>query len=249
MTWELYDRLIEQVPSDIKIDWVHMGKTWTVVHAGPYCGLAVTINEQDLVLPSWKKLIGTDLQSAAELCKSWDFFEASAGAAALNAWYNNPSRLFSIPGMQPTKNAFSDYTASVRQKKAAIIGHFYNLEKFLTGAASISVLERKPWPGDYPDSACEYLLPQQDFVFITGSAFVNKTLPRLLQLSSAARAIVLGPSTPMSPTLFDYGADELSGLAPDTLTPEQTELISEGNIKMSSYGTRVRLRREDFSRR
>ena len=209
MTWELYDRLIEQVPSDIKIDWVHMGKTWTVVHAGPYCGLAVTINEQDLVLPSWKKLIGTDLQSAAELC----------------------------------------YTASVRQKKAAIIGHFYNLEKFLTGAASISVLERKPWPGDYPDSACEYLLPQQDFVFITGSAFVNKTLPRLLQLSSAARAIVLGPSTPMSPTLFDYGADELSGLAPDILTPEQAELVSEGNIKMSSYGTRVRLRREDFSRR
>lgn len=242
MTWKLYDALIEQVPSDIKIDRIYMGETWTIVHAGSYCGIAVTVNEQDVVLPSFKHLIGTDLQSAAELCKSWSFLEASVGTAALNAYFNNPSVALTVPNMSCTKNAFTDYASAVEGKAAAIIGHFFNLEKFLTKASSVSVLERKPWPGDYPDSACEYILPQQDFVFITGSAFINKTLPRLLQLSSASRCVVLGPSTPMSPLLLDYGADELSGLIPDYLTPEQTELVGAGGVKTSEFGTRVRLR-------
>lgn len=246
MTWKLYDQLIEQIPPHIKIDWVHMGSTWTIVHAGPFCGVAATVNEQDLTLPSYSVLSGTDLQSVASLCKSWNFLDASVGTAALNAYYNSTRIAYSFPGTRCTENAFTDYSLAVENKKAAIIGHFFNLEKFLTKAESVSVLERRPCPGDYPDSACEYLLPEQDFVFITGSAFINKTLPRLLELSSGCRSIILGPSTPMSPILFDYGADELSGLLPNCLNPEQAVLAGAGNQKMSSFGTRVRLRKEDL---
>ena len=246
--WTLYDRLIKQVPGQIRIDHVHVGETWTIVHAGPYCGLAVTVNEQNNPLPSFEHLIGTDLQTAASLCRSWDFLEASVGTAALDAYHNAPDTALSIPEIQYTKNAFTDYAASVENKKAAIIGHFFHLEKFLTKAASVSVLERKPWPGDFPDSACEYILPEQDFVFITGSAFINKTLPRLLSLSSKGKAIVLGPSTPMSPILFDFGAHELSGLLPRFLSPEETILVGKGNMKMSAYGQRVRLVRPQAER-
>ena len=71
-------------------------------------------------------------------------------------------------------------------------------------------------PGDYPDSACEYLLPEMDFTIITGSAFINKTLPRLLQLSR--HAVILWPSTPMSRSILDYGAKELSGYSPRSMT-------------------------------
>ncbi|MCB6994191.1 DUF364 domain-containing protein [bacterium 210820-DFI.6.37] len=243
MMWKLYDQLIEQVPDTVRVDHIHVGPVWTLVHAGPYCGFAVTVNEQELPIPSFQRLIGTDLRWVASLCKSWDFLEASVGTAALNAYHNSPRTALSIEGMRCTKNAFTDYAEAVKNKKAAIIGHFFNLEKFLTQAACISVLERKPWPGDYPDSACEYLLPEQDFVFITGSAFINKTLPRLLQLSESCQTIVLGPSTPMSPILFDYGADELSGLSPDYLEPEKAEIAGRGNVKMTTYGRRVRLQR------
>lgn len=179
-------------------------------------------------------MAGQDLQTAASLCKSWDFTEASVGTAALNAFHNSPATVRSIEGMSFTQNAFSDYALAVQNKKAAVIGHFFNLEKFLTNAASVSVLERKPWPGDFPDSACEYILPEQDFVFITGSAFINKTLPRLLQLSGKSRAIVLGPSTPMSPVLFKFGADELSGLSPDYLPVSKADEVGAGNVKMSA---------------
>lgn len=34
--WKLYDQLISQVPSHIKVEHVHVGSAWTIVHAGPY---------------------------------------------------------------------------------------------------------------------------------------------------------------------------------------------------------------------
>ncbi|MDY6932031.1 MAG: DUF364 domain-containing protein, partial [Halobacteriota archaeon] len=53
-------------------------------------------------------------------------------------------------------------------------------------------------------------LPKADIVAITGSAVVNKSMERLLELSSGF-TVILGPTTPMSPVLFDYGADILAG--------------------------------------
>lgn len=245
--WTLYNRLIENIPNDITVDHIHMGETWTILHAGPYCGISVTTNEQHKTLPSYDWLVGKDLHSVAELVKSWDLQEASVGAAAINAYYNSPLTALNVPGMQVTKNAFSDYSIDVQGKDVAIIGHFINLERFLTEAAHIDVLERKPEPGDLPDSACEYVLPDKDFVFITGAAFANKTLPRLLQLSKG-KAIILGPSTPMSPILFDFGADELSGMLPDKLPYSKSEEIGPGNVKLSAYGQRVRLKKSNFQK-
>ena len=49
-------------------------------------------------------------------------------------------------------------------------------------------------------------------VAITGSTLVNHTLDDLLALvQPEATVMVLGPSTPLSPVLFDYGATIISG--------------------------------------
>lgn len=239
--WTLYDRLIAEVPDDVTVEHIHMGPTWTIVHAGPYCGFSVTTNEQNKELPSYDHLIGKDLHAVAELVKSWDLQEASVGAAAVNAYHNSPQVAMKIPGMTLTENAFSDYAELVKGKDTAIIGHFIHLERFLTEAASVDVLERKPEDGDLPDSACEYVLPDKDFVFITGAAFPNKTLPRLLQLSAKGHAVVLGPSTPMSPVLFEFGASELSGMLPDNIPFEDAEKVGTGEHKLSLFGRRVKL--------
>ena len=50
-------------------------------------------------------------------------------------------------------------------------------------------------------------------MFITGSALVNKTLPRLLELSRDAYTILTGPSVPLCPALLDLGVDRLAGMA------------------------------------
>jgi uncharacterized protein (DUF4213/DUF364 family) len=56
------------------------------------------------------------------------------------------------------------------------------------------------------------LLPQADVVAITSSALINHSLDRLLGLAaSGALVTLLGPSTPLSPLLFDYGISILAG--------------------------------------
>lgn len=53
--------------------------------------------------------------------------------------------------------------------------------------------------------------PTQDYVFVTAVTLVNKTLPRLLQLSRHAFVTLVGPSTPLTPLLFREGISQLAG--------------------------------------
>jgi uncharacterized protein (DUF4213/DUF364 family) len=56
------------------------------------------------------------------------------------------------------------------------------------------------------------LIPQADIVAITSSALINHTLDGLLSLCpQQATVMLLGPSTPLSPILFDFGANIISG--------------------------------------
>ena len=97
-------------------------------------------------------------------------------------------------------------------KKIALIGHLSLQPGALDGASEVYIIERSPKQGDYPDPACEYLLPDCDIVIMTASAAVNKTLPRLLELSRDAQTIIIGPTTPMCPELKALGISRLSGM-------------------------------------
>lgn len=233
--WKLYDELISSIPSDITVDNITVGLSWTVVTAGNYCGAAMTIVEQDheCSIDILDGRRGQPLKYIASLAKSWNFTEASIGVAAINAYFNNRETWKSYHSVGNTawkilgsENAFDGYGKAVSGKKVAVIGHFRQLEKYLTEASSVSILERRPRGDDFPDSACEYLLPEQDFVFITGSTMVNKTLPRLLELSRKAHIVLVGPSAPLTPILFDHGVDELSGF----LTGNKEGLIDAASI-------------------
>jgi uncharacterized protein (DUF4213/DUF364 family) len=151
--------------------------------------------------------------------KSWNYIEASLGMAAINCYYNNLNKLGLLTGTDAgpveknsNHDAFQTLASVASGKNVAVIGRFPNLEVRLASNCRLSVLERNPEPGDYPDSACEYILPEQDMVFITGMTLTNKTLPRLLQLiRHDARVVLVGPSVPISPVLFEYGVTDLDG--------------------------------------
>jgi len=76
----------------------------------------------------------------------------------------------------------------------------------------VYIIERVPKAGDYPDAACDWILPRCDLVIITGSSLINKTLPHLLSLCEDATTILTGPSVPMCPALLDFGIDRLAGM-------------------------------------
>jgi hypothetical protein len=94
----------------------------------------------------------------------------------------------------------------------ALVGHFPFVPKVREKAKALWVIEKNPKEGDLPESEGDQRIRQADVVAITGAALVNHTLDRMLQLCNPrAFVILLGPTVPLSPVLFEYGVDALSG--------------------------------------
>lgn len=211
--WEIYDELISSLPDDITVEECMTGLNWFLVRSKGV-GIAMTPLEGSRDFDFTGKIVGASVKHVAQWIKSWNFFEAAMGLACINSVINTPERLSATLGVnldeQPTEHIFAHMKEKVRGKKVAVIGHFRDLE-LLEPICELSILERRPLQGDYPDPSCEYILPYQDYVFITATTLINKTLPRLLTLSRNAYVVLTGPSTPMTPKMFNYGIDMLAG--------------------------------------
>jgi len=89
------------------------------------------------------------------------------------------------------------------------------------------VIEKRPLEGDLSEEAAGEILPQCDVVGITGTTFINHTLEGLLAQCEESFVALIGPTTPLSPVLFDYGIDVISGSK--VMDPEEVILfISQG---------------------
>lgn len=210
--WELYDKLIGQIPEDLVVENCLIGIHWVLVSSAGV-GMAMTPGEGGR-RHGLGEISGRPVREVAEAAKSWNFLEAAIGMAALNSWHNAPSTLGRTWKLGPDtldhKGSLEDLAGRSGGRKVAVIGHFPGVES-LSERCELSVLERRPSPGDFPDPACEYLLPSQDAVLVTGTTLMNKTLPRLLDLAREAEFVLTGPTTTLSPLLLERGVDLLAG--------------------------------------
>jgi uncharacterized protein (DUF4213/DUF364 family) len=79
-------------------------------------------------------------------------------------------------------------------------------------AGTLWVLEKRPQGEDLPAEAAGEVVPQADIVAISGTTLMNRTFDDLIALCRPdALVLVLGPSTPLSPIMYRYGAQILSG--------------------------------------
>ena len=109
-------------------------------------------------------------------------------------------------------NADNLFAKEGEGKRVAIVGHFPFVPRLRTVAKELWVIERNPREGDFTEAEAETLIPQADVVGITGTAFTNHTIERLLGLCKPeAYVVILGGTAPLSPVLFDYGINAISG--------------------------------------
>ncbi len=210
-----YEILLREQPSqDLRVERIVRGVAWTAaVLSNGQTGVAMhTAGEtRPRLFPT---LEGRSAGEAARAALSWNFEEASEGMAVLNACYNTEERLASL-GCRYTASSLEG--VDLAGKTVGLVGHLVHhgglTEQILSAAKEVVILEREPKPGDYPDSACEYLLRGCDVVLITGSASVNKTMPRLLELSQGAEVVLTGPTVPLCPGLLELGIRRLNGSA------------------------------------
>ena len=218
--WEIYDALIEGISEECIVDELICGSHGSYIRSGSGSGVA-SFRLYATRMPMFtKNLMGLSLREVATCVKSWNFIEASIGAAAINAYYNNPqvardNDVEFSDAKRVEDRKFDPFIMSqnaVKGKKVAVVGHFPYLENLLAPICDLSIIEWDPVDGDYPLPACEYLIPECDYVYLNCTTIVDKTLPRLLELSRNAKLITMvGPGTPLAPVLFNYGIGDLSG--------------------------------------
>jgi uncharacterized protein (DUF4213/DUF364 family) len=96
----------------------------------------------------------------------------------------------------------------------AIIGHFPFSEWLVDEVGKLSVFERgaRLKPGDLPAEKMDEILPAAEVVAISATTLINHTLTSIMSLVDPdAFVLMLGPSTPMTPLLFELGFDALCG--------------------------------------
>jgi uncharacterized protein len=239
--WKLYDELIAAVPEDAVVEEALAGLSWFLVRSIGV-GVAMRPREVDGPVRNAGKIAGMKLRELAGWIKSWDFYEAAMGLAAINSALNARQSVLANCGSlldeSKTQDVFTTLEDLLRGKRVAVIGHFRRIER-LRDICELSILERKPGSGDIPDPACEYILPQQDVVVMTATTLINKTMPRLLQLSRNAYTVVAGPSTPLHPILLAHGVDLMGGLIVDN-APSVWRAVAEGGQEaLFSQGGRM----------
>jgi uncharacterized protein (DUF4213/DUF364 family) len=149
-------------------------------------------------------------ESARELSQSLlseDPMEATIGLACLNSMLPPPpmEELLDIKAQDLIRRYG-------RGQKVAVIGHFPFVERIRDEFDSFWVLEKNPGAGDMHAEEAPQILPAADVVAISATTLANGTLAEILTLCSAsAIKIMLGPSTPLSPSLFRYGIHILAG--------------------------------------
>lgn len=216
---KIYQLLLDKVAAQetIEIEEIIIGLTWTLCRTVNSTGLAMSPPTQTRTLPWAGTLRGKKINEIAQWITAWQMHEATVGLAAINAVinHNNPllAKAISLSQTsQPNLAVFEYFLPRLSGKKVTVIGRYPYLER-IAAQVELTVLERQPQDTDLLDTACEFILPESDWVFLTASSLSNKTFPRLAELSRHAQLVLMGPSVPWLAEFADFGVNFLAGVA------------------------------------
>jgi uncharacterized protein (DUF4213/DUF364 family) len=232
----IIDDLLNSLSADAPVRRILAGVHWTIV-CSRHCGMAATLLDEYPHGASQARDVGQlHLRTARELAefvRSDTLLEASIGMAAINS-------LIDVDENQAVEiNAVEVLIEHGREKNVALVGHFPFIPKLRPAVGQLWVLEQRPMEGDYPAEAATDLIPRAEVVAITSSALINHTLDGLLALCRPdALVMMLGPSTPLSPVLFNHGVNILSG---SKVVDEEAVLrtVSQGATFQQVEGVRL----------
>ena len=211
------ERFLDGLDRDAPVRQILVGAFWTavVLDTDPLrCGLASTLRAE--TGGPWPPVVRAGLlmeksgRELANMLRSDRILEASIGMAAANALLEVGDEAL------PEVNAGEIIIERGAERNVAIVGHFPFADRVREAADQCWVLELHPGPGDLPAEQASEVLPQADVVALTGTSLVNHTFEELVGLCRPdAFVLLLGPSTPLSPVMFEAGLDALSGTVVD----------------------------------
>ena len=209
--FSLYEGIIDAVPRGLWVTETCRGERWSMAFNEKNAAVAMFTPGSSIPPLFSEGLNGLEVRRAAEGIKSWNFAEASMALAAVNSALNTEERVRALHA-EDSMDRYYTQGLDFKGKTVGLIGHMNGPPEMRREAKEVYIIEKSPQEGDYPDSACDWLLPRCDIVIITGSTLINKTLPHLLDLCRGAYTILTGPSVPLCPALLEQGIDRIAGM-------------------------------------
>ncbi len=201
---------------------VLIGANLTLVQ-GRHWGMASTLSEPAVLhnyVDAPGRLESMPLANLLEKLKSDRLLEASLGMAAFNSILEPPETCAS-------EDAYDEIIKKSAGKNVAVIGHFPFVKRLREQTKYCWVFERRLQDGDLPSEQMPQFLPQADVLVLTAQIIPNNCFHKIIAMAPQAFKIMLGPSTPLSPVLFDFGIDVLGGVR--VTDPEQVQrYIAQG---------------------
>jgi len=233
---KVLEDLISTLNTEAKVRDIRMGLFHTAVLTRN-CGLAATLPRDALQQeqPSIREpgyLIDKGALELVKMSYSNNILEAAIGMAAINSLLDvNEEKCLEL-------NASELIAEKGKGKKVAIVGHFPFIPRLREIVKELWVIEKNQREGDFPEVEAENLIPQADVIGITGTAFTNHTIEGLLKLCRPeAYVVILGDTALISPILFDYGIDAISGTR--VIDPEMAlRFVSQGATYRQIKGIR-----------
>ena len=209
---KILDALIDSLPSqDAPVRHVCAGALWTTVTTR-FTGMATTYRDEACHrgaepgrVEDAGVLDGKPARTLVAYARSADTLAASIGMATINSLVEvDESRC-------DRRGAYDLLVERGRGLDIAVVGHFPFVPKLREQARHVFVIEKNQQPGDLPERDAARVLPRCDVVCLTGTAFINHTLEELLALCRDSYVVLTGPTSPLSPVLFEFGIDAICG--------------------------------------
>lgn len=206
-----YDHLIHaiacsadpsQIIEDIRIytNWV-LVKTSTWSLSTIFRGMPGLLDRpgMDSWMGDWLGKPGKE--SALELLSSKDTLQRAVGMACLKS-------LLPVPTSVISGNAISMVEAAATKVPTCFIGYFKEAAEWREMGRPVTIVELFPRPGDIHWIDADEVLSQAQIVLMSGLTVVNETLSAvILRTPSAKIRVMMGPTVPPSPVLFECGID------------------------------------------
>ena len=205
------------IPEDARIIDVSIGIFWTFVQTQYGSAISATAHRwcddpPGAIIPLAGNLVGLPVREIVPLYDSTSLTARSLANAAVAACFDSEN-MTGTRDDRRGQDLLSDMCLADNQKKhIALIGHFHFADelKKLGHHLDIFELEGRCEQGDIPNSRIPECLPFADIVMMTSSTIVTHSTEDILRSCRPdAVKMIVGPSVPIHPVLWEYGFDAI----------------------------------------
>lgn len=213
----IFDDILRQVPTDAVLEDVCVGIFWTFVKTQYGSGMCATAHRwiedpPGALIDGAGSLVGKSVHDLAALYRSASLTARALALAAVSASCGPMTG--QCEKMRAQELVAARCALSPRPLRIALIGHFHFAESLRQAGHTLDIfeLENRCQPGDIPVTRAPELLRHADILLMTSSTLITHATEELLSfVRPDTYKMIVGPSVPLSPVLWDYGLDAVCG--------------------------------------